>query len=95
MFENEFEWDEAKNEANLKKHKVGFRAAIGVFYDAFAVEVEDRSGTYGEERCVITGMAAGVLLSVVYTERHPRIRIISARKATKHEQKRYYDNQTP
>ena len=58
---------------------------------AFAIELLDDRENYGEERFVIIGMAKGhVLLFVAYTERDGRIRIISARKTTQHEQDNYY-----
>jgi uncharacterized protein len=65
-----------------------------VFQDGFAVEWPDADLRYGEARFVITGMVGGRLLRVVYTERNGRIRIISARKATRHEQRDYYQSQT-
>jgi uncharacterized DUF497 family protein len=62
-----------------------------VFKDPFAIEFLDDREDYGEERFVIIGMAEGqVLLFVVYTERVERIRIISARRATKNEQDQYF-----
>jgi uncharacterized protein len=91
---DEFEWDAAKAQSNLAKHRVTFEAARRVFDDAFAFDrleiVSDRT----EVRYVVTGMVNGVLLTVVYTERGERVRIISARKATRHEQADYYRNQT-
>jgi uncharacterized protein len=90
----EFEWDASKAEANLRKHGIAFEAAQRVFRDGFAVEVPDLDLSYGETRFVITGMVDGRLLRVVFTERNDRIRIISARKATKHEQREYYRSQT-
>jgi uncharacterized protein len=54
----------------------------------------DTGGDPGEVRYVLTGMANGILLTVVYTERGERTRIISARKATRHEQREYYRSQT-
>ena len=45
---------------------------------------------YGEERIILLGMSSGRILNVVYTNRGERIRIVSARKATKHEQDDYY-----
>ena len=69
-----------------------FEAARVVFDDAFAVERFDRE--VSEVRYVTTGMVKGVLLTVVYTARGDRTRIISARKATKHEQREYYRSQT-
>jgi uncharacterized protein len=88
-----FEWDANKAEANLRKHRVSFDAARRVFSDAFAIEAPDADLPYGETRFVITGMVEGRVLRVVFTERNGRIRIISARKATKHEQREYYRNQ--
>jgi uncharacterized DUF497 family protein len=91
---DEFEWDEVKAQSNLAKHGVSFEAARRVFDDVFALERLDFSGTPAEHRYVATGMANLVLLTVVYTERAERIRIISARKATRHEQQEYYRSQT-
>ena len=93
MVDDEFEWDAAKAEANLRKHNVSFQTARRVFDDAFAVYGIDDS--HDEDRIVITGMVDGVLLTIIYTDRHDRIRIISARKATRHEQRDYYRGQTP
>jgi uncharacterized DUF497 family protein len=92
--EREFEWDAGKAQANLRKHGIAFEAARLVFKDGFAVEWLDAELPYGEARFVITGMVAGRPLRVVYTERNGRIRIISARKATRHEQREYYQSQT-
>jgi uncharacterized protein len=86
-----FEWDAVKAESNLKVHGVSFEVAKTVFEDAFAIARLDDRQDYGEQRFVIFGMAEGhALLFVAYTERDDRIRIISARKVTKHEQDRYF-----
>jgi len=61
-----------------------------VFRDIFAVEWIDDREDYSEERVNILGMCDGVLLHVTYTERGERIRLISARRAEKHEQDYYY-----
>lgn len=90
----EFEWDEAKAESNLRKHGVTFVDALHVFDDAFAVYCFDVDANYGEQRTIVVGMVNRVLLTVVYTERNERTRIISARRATKHEQRGYYHGQT-
>ena len=87
----EFEWDEAKNTANVVKHGVGFARACGVFKDVFAIEQVDDRRNYGEERYVIIGMAEGRLLSVVYTMRGDALRLISARRATSLEKRRYHE----
>ena len=87
----DFEWHDAKAEANLLTHGVSFELAKTVFKDAFAVERLDDREDYGEERYVIIGMAKGhVLLFVAYTEREARVRIISARGVTQHEQDDYF-----
>jgi uncharacterized protein len=87
----EFEWHNAKAEANLQAHGVDFDLAKTVFRDPFAVERLDDREDYGEERFVIIGAAEGnVVLFVAYTEREDRIRIISARRATQNEQDDYF-----
>jgi uncharacterized protein len=87
----EFEWHDAKAEANLQAHGVGFELAKTVFKDPFAVERLDDREDYGEERFVIIGAAEGnVVLFVAYTERGDRIRIISARRAMQNEQDDYF-----
>jgi uncharacterized DUF497 family protein len=93
MLEDEFAWDDDKAAANLRKHGVAFADACRVFDDSFAVHRFDFPDE-GEQRMVVTGMVNGVLLTVVYAERCERTRLISARKATKHEQLDYYRSQT-
>jgi len=91
MMKLEFEWDDAKAEANWQAHGVSFELAKTVFKDPFAIERLDDREDYGEERFVIIGMAEGnALLFVAYTERKDRIRIISARRVTPHEQDDYF-----
>jgi uncharacterized protein len=92
--QQEFEWDADKAEANLRKHGIAFEAARRIFNDDRAVERPDADLPYGEMRFVITGMVNGRLLRVVYTERNGRMRIISANRATRHEQREYYRGQT-
>lgn len=91
---DEFEWDAGKAASNLRKHSVAFADAQRVFDDAFAVHEFDLDAGYGEQRMIVIGMVNGVLLTVVYAERGERTRLISARKATKHEQLDYYRSQT-
>jgi uncharacterized DUF497 family protein len=93
MSDSEFEWSAAKAQSNLAKHKVSFEAARLVFDDVFALDRLDVGSEGSETRYIITGMAKGVILTVVYTERGERTRIISARRATKHEQREYYRSQ--
>ena len=86
-----FDWHDAKARNNERLHGVSFDLAKTVFKDVFAVEQIDDREDYGEERFIVIGMAEGnVLLFVAYTEREDRIRIISARRATQHEQEDYF-----
>ena len=85
-----FEWDEDKAAFNWREHGLEFDEGIKVFQDPFAVERLDTREDYGEERINLIGMCDGVLIHVTYTEREERIRIISARRAEKHEQDDYY-----
>ncbi len=84
----EFEWDDQKAQRNLQKHHIDFRDAVRVFFDSKRIDDEDY--TTEEERYRTIGLAKGRLLFVAYTWRESRIRIISARKATKYEQQQYY-----
>ena len=84
-----FEWDEAKNEFNIRKHGIDFNDVTGVF-DHPMLNMPDNRDSYGEERWIGLGMLNVMVTLVVYTERDGDvIRIISARKATKQEAKRY------
>ena len=90
MSDDDSQWDEAKAAENYAKHGVSFEHARLVFNDVFAIEELDDREVYDEERFTIVGMAEGVLLFVVFTERGQQVRLISARRATKHEQDDYY-----
>ena len=84
-----FEWDEDKRRANLRKHGVEFADAVTAFEDDNAMTMRDEDSE-GEERFVTLATdALGRLLVVVYTWREERIRLISARKATRRERKQY------
>ena len=83
-----FEWDERKARTNLRKHRVDFADAATVFDDDQAVTVTDEDPD--EERFATIGMdALGRELVVTYTMRSERIRIISARRATRRERAQY------
>jgi len=86
----DFEWDEAKAADNYTKHGVSFGAAITVFKDPFAIERLDDREDYAEDRFILIGQTDAAVLTVVYTERNGRIRIISARHATKYEEDDYF-----
>lgn len=84
-----FQYDPAKAATNLKKHKVSFADAEGVLQDPLALTLEDPD-SQGERRFVTLGLGnAGELLVVVYTERGDQYRLVSARRATRRERKRY------
>lgn len=87
---SDFDWDEAKAAENYAKHGVSFETASLVFKDPFAIERLDDREDYGENRFILIGLAEGAVLTVVYTERNGRFRIISARQATRHEQDDYF-----
>ena len=83
-----FEWDRNKATRNLKKHSIDFADAVTVFDDFNTVTANDPD--HDEERFATIGMDSyGRTLVVVYTWRGDVIRLISARKATKHERKQY------
>ena len=84
------EWSAAKALVNIHKHGVSFEDAAEVFRDPDFVEVLDLREDYGEDRVVPTGLVDGQVLVVVYTERQTAIRIVTARRANKHEQQDYY-----
>jgi len=95
MVDDDFEWDEAKAAANIRKHKISFQEARRVFDDLFVLIEQDLNEDFGEDRYIATGIVEGLLLTVIYTERGVRIRIISARKADNNEQRKYYRSQAP
>ena len=86
------EWDEAKGNANLKKHGVGFEKAKSVFLDDHAKLIPDPDHSIDEERFVLLGYSSSLKLLVVchcYRAEGRVIRIISARKATRQEAQIY------
>ena len=85
-----FDWHSPKAEANWRNHGVTFEQGAKAMGDMFAVAWVDDREDYGEERSNLLGMCDGVLLHVTYTEREERIRIISARKAERHERDYYF-----
>jgi uncharacterized protein len=86
----EFEWDPAKAEANLKEHGVSFDEATTVFRDTLSITISDPDHSDSKDRFIDIGMSYRMQLLVVsYTERQDKIRIISARRATRAERKSY------
>ncbi|MEJ6484473.1 BrnT family toxin [Nostoc punctiforme UO1] len=83
-----YQWDRDKAAANLRKHGVDFADAVTVFSDDLAITITDER--FDEERFITIGIDAfNRVLVVVYTWRNDEIRLISARKATRYEQKQY------
>ncbi|TMK52711.1 MAG: BrnT family toxin [Alphaproteobacteria bacterium] len=81
-----FEWDDRKCELNLAKHGIDFDSAIEVFYGPIILRRSDRNN---EERWTALGYSGNRLIVVVHTRRLEVIRIISARRARKHEKREY------
>jgi uncharacterized protein len=85
-----FEWDPAKAALNLAKHGVSFDEASTVFGDPLAGTIFDPQHSGEEPRFITIGLSTRRrLITVAHTERHDGIRIISARRATRRERRRY------
>ena len=84
-----FEWDEEKARINYAKHRISFETASHIFEDANYIEMYDFEHSDVEDRYIVIGKV-GEILFVVYTERHDRIRLISARLANEEEEALYY-----
>ena len=89
-----FDWDDEKEQTNINKHGIDFSTAALVFGDANRIEKYDDIHSLNEDRYITIGQISGiaVVVMIVYTERNPAIRIISARLATKKEKEAYYKN---
>ena len=87
-----FTWDKSKSKTNQKKHDISFEEAQTVFFDENAIEFFDPDHSGSEDRFLILGLSSSLRILVVshcYRKRESLIRIISARKATKKEQRVY------
>ena len=92
-----FEWDETKNQQNQQKHHISFEEATEIFQGVTFTFVSNKID-YSEIREVSIGTIQNVVVvAVIHTDRQGKIRIISARKATPKERRKYYDHltQTP
>ena len=85
----EFDWDERKREVNLRRHGIDF-VGIEVVFEGETVTIVDDRFDYEERRYVTFGVLEGRIVAIVHTETDKLIRIISARKATRNEEKSYY-----
>ena len=85
----QFEWDENKNQLNQQKHGISFEEAKEIFFDTVFTSVSAKID-YGEVREISIGTIQNVLIvAVVHTDRNGKVRIISARKATPKERRKY------
>ena len=83
----EFEWDNSKRKINIEKHSIDFEDAIFIFCDPFILK---RSDQKQEERFLAVGSLEDLLISIVFTEREGRCRVISARRARNNEREAYH-----
>lgn len=88
-----FEWVTNKEKLNIKKHGMDFRTAVRIFSDDNRIELYDRNHSIEEDRYLTIGMIdnKAFVATVCYTERTDKLRIISAREATKEERRMYND----
>lgn len=88
-----FEWDKNKAKRNIEIHEISFDEASTVFKDTLSLTIHDPLHSDEEDRFTLIGNSVkNRLLVIVHTERGNKIRIISARKATKKERKQYEEN---
>jgi uncharacterized protein len=85
----EFEWSEEKRVSNIGKHSVDFEIAVYIWLTQ-TFDQPDSRFEYSEDRFVTFGMVRNTVLAVVWTPRGDAIRIISARKANRHEREAYH-----
>ncbi len=83
-----YEWDEAKNRENIAKHGIDFADAHRIFERPMLVRLDDRED-YEEDRWMALGDLDGIVVVIVFTQRDDRFRVISIRKANRHERKSY------
>ena len=86
-----FEWDDKKNNENIRKHGIDFRDVVEMFDHPMLTQLDTRRD-YGEDRWIGVGSLKNIVAVTVYLEWEDEetIRIISARKATRHESKEYH-----
>ena len=90
----EFEWDENKDAENQRKHRISFQVAVDVFDDPHHLEEDSTKPEYGEERRRAIGMVEDRVVTVIFTDRDGKTRIISARRARDDERERYDQGKT-
>ena len=93
MDEIRFEWDQKKEKANVKRHGVSFEEARTAFYDERAIQFYDPDHSDEEDRFILLGLSLKPQVLVVchcFRESETVVRIISARKADKDEEREYW-----
>jgi uncharacterized DUF497 family protein len=85
-----FQWDQAKNRTNWRKHAIRFQTAARIFNGPVIQAPDDRED-YGEQRFIAIGDVDARVVVVTYAFRGKDVRLISARKATRHEAQEYYE----
>jgi len=92
----DYEWDDAKAESNERKHKVSFVEAMTVFSDELSLTGYDPDHSENEDRFITMGLSVhGRLLIISHTDRNHKVRLISARVATRPERRDYEDGNFP
>jgi uncharacterized DUF497 family protein len=92
MADIQFEWDDSKNVLNKRKHSISFEEASTVFSDDYALLLNDPDHSHEEDRFILLGLSSSIKILIVchcYRSKDEIIRIISARKANKHEKNQY------
>lgn len=88
-----FEWDSNKAKTNFLKHRISFEEATTVFGDDLSITIYNPLGSLHEKRFVTIGISEKLrILVVVHTDRGEKVRIISARIASRKERKQYYES---
>ncbi len=85
-----FAWHERKRKANVRKHGLDFVEAKTVF-EGVTITFEDDRFRYGEPRYITIGVLRGIVVVIAHTEGDDLIRLISMRKATRHEQRIFFE----
>jgi uncharacterized DUF497 family protein len=88
-----FEWNEIKNETNIKRHGIDFQDAYLIFGYPIIIKTDSRKD-YGEQRLIGLGLLFEVEIVIVFTKRGGNIRVISIRRANKNERKIYQERFT-
>ncbi|HEU5281338.1 MAG TPA: BrnT family toxin [Gammaproteobacteria bacterium] len=88
-----YEWDDDKNEKNIKNHGIDFHDSHFVFENPMLIKVDDRKD-YGEKRFIGLGLLFEVIIVIVFTKRSGITRVISIRRANKNERKVYQEKFT-